>query len=85
MKELKPFNLDLWISTYDLERLKKCLISKKFNVDNLTEDDLLIIYRRWLLGYMELQEDVWEEMLEDDLHDDDYLQEMLGAKGFYNY
>ena len=69
-------NLDLFVSDDDLAQLRLFLEKRKYNVSHITEEHLFILYRRWLWNFMDVQEDWWEELLETDLHEDEFLEDI---------
>ena len=69
-------NLDLFVSDDDLAQLRLFLEKRKYNVGHITEEHLFILYRRWLWNFMDVQEDWWEELLETDLHEDEFLEDI---------
>lgn len=80
---MKTYNLDLVITQDDLDELRGFMKEQEYNVDVLTDDDLVIIYRRWITNYMDYQRDWWDELLDADLREDDFLREFLEEKGFF--
>lgn len=80
---MKTYNLDLVITQDDLDELRGFMKEQEYNVDVLTDDDLVIIYRRWITNYMDYQRDWWDELLDADLREDDFLREFLEDKGFF--
>lgn len=80
---MKTYNLDLVITQDDLDELRGFMKEQEYNVDVLTDDDLVIIYRRWITNYMDYQRDWWDELLDADLREDDFLREYLEDRGFF--